>query len=814
MTGGMDTSRRDSDSLKFAALAAHQLKSPVAAAATVLKTLLGEYVGPLNPKQKEMLIKALSRCDQALESARRMLAIARAQDTQLARESVTDVAKVVRGAERKYREEARRLEITLVAEGVEEPLHARGYEAGLAEAVDALVSNALKYTPPHGRVRVTVARDPALPRVRVAVGDSGVGIPEADRQRVFEPFFRSERAESSARPGTGLGLAFVKSTAEAAGGQVRAEASDLGGTEMIMQLPWVPDTEPGVEGDSAMSQRLKVVIVGGAVAGPKAAAKIIRLMPDADVTIIERNQFLAVSGCGLPAYMSGVVGDQRQLLSTPAGTVRDPVFFQSVKNVHVMNQTEALAIDRSEHTVRIRDCVSGKEHRLGYDKLLLATGAGPGELPFSGSNLENVITLHGLASAERIRSALVQGKAHDVVIVGGGILGVEITESLVDRGCRVTIVEKQPQLLQILDWEMAALVERHLESKGVRILTETRVEEFCGNDNGKIDNVVTDKGHLHCDMVVVAIGFRPEVGLAQQAGLALGETGAIKVDPIMRTSDPDIYAAGDCVETIGLITGRPSYVPYGSVANRQGRVAAINMCGGQERFPGVLGSAVCKVFDYCVARTGLTERVARALGYNVTTALAPGPDRAHFMPNAKPLLLKVVVDSATRKLIGAQAVGLGMGEKRIDMAVFAISSGMTVDQIANSDLSYAPPYSPVMDNLVTATNVARNKMDGHMVGVSPMEVHRMLDEQRDFVFLDVRTPGEYEQVRLPGSTLMTLGTLRSRLDELPRDKEIITFCQQSLRGYEAGIVLRAAGFRNVRTLDGGIDMWPYEKIMG
>ena len=367
-----------------------------------------------------------------------------------------------------------------------------------------------------------------------------------------------------------------------------------------------------------------------------------------------------------------------------------------------------------------------------------------------------------------------------------------------------------PQVLSILDWEMAKLVEKHMESHGVKVLTSSRVLSFQGD--GQVSAVVTEQGTLPADMVVLAVGVRPNVKLAQDAGLEIGSTGAIKVDEHMQTSDPDVYAAGDCVESVDLVTGRPCFVPLGSTANKQGRVAAVTICGGEDAFPGVLGSSVCKVFDYCVARTGLTETAAKQLGYEVTTAMAPGPDRAHYMPTAAPLLLKIVVDGKTRRLLGAQATGLGAGDKRIDVAAMAITAGMTVDQLANADLCYAPPYSPAMDNIITAANVARNKLDGKMAGVSSQEVHQMMDAKEDFVLLDVRSPAEYEEVRLPGSTLIPLGALRERVNELPRDKQIVTFCKVSLRGYEAALILKAARFENVRVMDGGIAMWPYEKL--
>jgi len=559
-----------------------------------------------------------------------------------------------------------------------------------------------------------------------------------------------------------------------------------------------------------MAGALNVVIIGGVAAGPKAASKIIRLMPEADVTLVEKDRFLSYAGCGLPYYISGVIKEQRELMCTPLGVVRDPVFFQEVKNFRVLNRTEAVEIDRPGKRVRIHNLDDGQQRWLNYDKLLLATGASPFVPPIPGRELNNIFTLHGVQDAEGIRNALADTKARDVVIVGGGLIGVELTEALTQKGCRVTIVEMLPQTLRILDWEMAKLVERHMESHGVKVLTGTTVRSFSGN--GKVETVVTDKGSLPADMVILAIGVRPNVKLAEAAGLEIGPTGAIQVDEHMRTSDADIYAAGDCAQCINLLTGKPCYVPLGSTANKQGRVAAVNICGGDDTFPGVLGSTVCKIFDYCVARTGLTETEARDAGYDVTTALAPAPDKAHYMPTARELMLKLVVDSKTRRLLGAQAIGPGAGDKRIDVAAMAITAAMTVDRLANADLCYAPPYSSAMDNIITAANVARNKLDGYMTGVSPMQVHQMLQENGDFILLDVRSPAEYEQLRLPRSTLIPLGELRHRLHELPRDKEIITFCKISLRGYEAALILKAAGFKNVRVMDGGIEMWPYETL--
>ena len=555
---------------------------------------------------------------------------------------------------------------------------------------------------------------------------------------------------------------------------------------------------------------LKIVVVGGVAAGPKAAARIMRLRPEAEVTVLERGKFISYAGCGLPYYVSGVVKQQKALMSTPMGALRDAAFFQKVKNVNVLTETEALEIDRAGKRVRARRHGENSDFWLGYDKLVLATGAEPVIPDIPNVTLENISTLHSLPDAERIKALVTEAKAREVVVVGGWLIGVEVLDALFDYDCRVTLVEMMPQILRMLDWEMARLVERYLESCGTTVLTDTKVASFEGDT--RVTGVITSRGRLPADLVILGIGVRPNVKLARAAGLDIGVTGAIKVDETMRTSDPDIYAAGDCVESTNLVTGKPCFVPMGSTANKQGRVAAINICGGQDRFPGILGSAVCKVFDFCVARTGLTEAAARELGYEAVTVLVPETDQPHYMPEAKPVIIKLVVDSRTRKLLGAQAVGPGAGDKRMDVAAMAITAGMTVDELAEADLCYAPPYSPALDNIITAANVARNKLDGLLSGVTPMEVKARLDAKQDFVLLDVRTPAEYEQERLAGSTLIPLGALRSRLGELPKDREIVAFCKVSLRGYEAARILQGAGFSRVRVLDGGVAAWPFDKV--
>ncbi|MEA2011930.1 MAG: FAD-dependent oxidoreductase [Verrucomicrobiota bacterium] len=553
---------------------------------------------------------------------------------------------------------------------------------------------------------------------------------------------------------------------------------------------------------------MKVVIIGGVAAGPKVASKIRRLDANAEITVIEKGVFLSYAGCGLPYYISGVVDSQEELMETPVGTVRDTAFFKNVKNVNVLNKTEATAIDREAKTVDVVDS-KGKKETLQYDKLVFATGAAPVKPPFPGINLNHIYTLHGVEDAEGIKTSVKDRKAKDTVIVGGGLIGVEMAEALSEMGCRVTIVELLPQILSMMDADMIVHVEKYLESKGIRILTKTKVLGFEGKD--QVEQVNTDKQSIPADLVILGIGVKPNSQLAESAKLEIGESSGIKVNKYMQTSDPDIYALGDAVESIHQVSAKPCYVPLGSIANKHGRVAANHICGINDEFPPILGSFICKIFDYSVAATGLSEKSALENGFDIVTCHAPAPDKPHFMPTMKPILIKLIVDRKTRKIIGAQGFGLGDVDKRINTAAMAITAEMTVDKLANADLLYAPPFSPAMDNIITACNIVRNKLDGLVEGISVEETKKKMDANEDIIILDVRSPKELETMKIKGSINIPLGKLRNSLDKLDKNKEIITFCKISLRGYEAYRILKANGFKKIRVMDGGLLMWPYEK---
>ncbi len=559
----------------------------------------------------------------------------------------------------------------------------------------------------------------------------------------------------------------------------------------------------------------RIVVIGGVAAGMKAASKARRLDQEADITVVEKGVFLSYAGCGLPYYLSGVVKNRNDLMSTPIGVLRDPDFFVKVKNIEVLNHHEATRIDRGKKAVQVHDIQNDVDKELPYDKLILATGSVPYRPPIPGMDTDGVYCLQCIEDADAIRNELDARRAKGVVIIGGGLIGIESTENLVEAGCRVTVVEVLPQILPFLDEEMALLVRQHMESKGVRIITGERVKSIEGKD-GRVSEVVTENNRLPVDFVIVAAGVRPNVKLAEEAGLEIGQTGAIAVDRRMATSDPDIFAAGDCVENRCLVCQKSfySYVPLGSTANKHGRVAAVNACGGNEYFNGVVQTGILKAFDMNVGRAGLSEKQALEEGFDPITTITAAPDKAHFYPTAKPIIIKIIADRKSGKLLGAQIVGPGDVDKRVDVTVTALTFGANIDDITNLDLAYAPPYSPAMDNIIEAANCLRNKMEGRYQGLGPIEVEGMLEEGKGVFLLDVRSPQEYEEVRIPGEKLIPLGALRGRLEEVPRDGRVVAFCKSSLRAYEAALILQHAGYEDVWVLDGGMAAWPYAKETG
>jgi NADPH-dependent 2,4-dienoyl-CoA reductase/sulfur reductase-like enzyme/rhodanese-related sulfurtransferase len=550
----------------------------------------------------------------------------------------------------------------------------------------------------------------------------------------------------------------------------------------------------------------RIVVIGANAAGAKAASKAKRINPKAEVTLIDRGNFISYGACGIPYYVSDDVAHVQELMSTPVGVVRDATFFKKVKGVTVRTNSEVTRIDREARIVHLMEQATGQEASLEYDRLILATGSSPFVPTLDNVDLPNILTVKSIEDAEALKSRAIAGRS--ACIVGGGLIGLETAEALKQKGMQVTIVEMRDQLLPgILDPELAFLVEKQVRQQGVTVMTGARVTGFRGKE--AVETILIGDQELTADLVVLAPGVTPNVGLARAAGLEIGATGAIAVDEKLLTSDPHIYACGDCCETTHLITGKKVHIPLGSTANKQGRVAGINAAGGEAIFAGVIGTSILRLFNINAGKTGLTEVEARASGFDVETVLSPAPDRAHFFPGAKPIVLKMIAERKTGRLLGLQAAGEGAVDKRLDAAATAITFHATAEQLSQVDLAYAPPYSSAMDNLIVAADILKNKLAGHARGITPQEVKRKFDEEDDFILLDVRSPAEHGEIGIAGAKLMPLGMLREKLDELPRDKEIIAFCKVSLRGYEAQKILDAAGFENTKFMDGGILAWPY-----
>lgn len=554
----------------------------------------------------------------------------------------------------------------------------------------------------------------------------------------------------------------------------------------------------------------QIVIVGGVACGPKAAARARRRDPEAEITLIEKGDYLSYAGCGLPYYIGGGVRSFEGLMSTPYGVVRDPDYFEDFKGLNVRVGTLAEKIDRDRSVVQVKDLKSGEKDEIPYDSLVLATGASPAGLPIPGTDLGRVFSLHVPQDALRIRELVEGGEVDRAVLIGGGRISLEASEALFAHAVDSVVVEMEDQLVPTgLDPEMAALITSELEANDAEVYTSERAVRLEGDDNGNVCRVVTDSQTLDADMVLVAVGVRPNADLARDAGLRRTDSGAIWVDEFLRTSDPNIYAGGDCVECPHILSGEHVYAPLGSTANRHGRIIGDNITGGNEKFPGVVGTWVMKVMRINVAATGWTEQEARKRGRNVSTCLIPATDHAHYFPGGKTFTLKMVVDGDNRRFLGAQIIGPGDVTKRIDILATALRFGSSVDDVANLDLAYAPPYSTALDSVIHAANVIRNKLDGTVASISPTELQERVRAGEPVLVVDVRESAEVEKSPIEGVDVLTvpLGDIRKRTAEIPQDKDLVCVCAVGLRGYEASKALAGAGFSRSCFLDGGLRVW-------
>lgn len=562
----------------------------------------------------------------------------------------------------------------------------------------------------------------------------------------------------------------------------------------------------------------KIVIVGGVAAGPKAACRLKRLQPGWDITVVDQDSLISYGGCGIPYYVSGDVAEEAALRSTSFHAVRDEAFFEHAKGVRVLTRTRALSIDRKAKKLNVECLATGTQRELDYDKLLLATGSKPFVLPIPGADLDGVFTIADLHKAIEIKRRIAGGKVGKVVVIGGGAIGLEMAEAFTDLwGIETALLEFMPQLLpRIVDTDFAAMLKKHMQDKGVAVYTSEGAHEILGNDQGKVIAVKTLQRTLEADMVIMAAGVRPRSELAKEAGLAVAPGfGGIVVNSRMQTSDPDIYAAGDCIATMNHVTGKQAFAPMGSLANREGRVAADNMAGIASRFDGVVGSFIMKAFERCIAAVGISYETALAEGFDADCALTAPADRAHFFPNTSAVILQMVFDKRTRRVLGVQAFGM-MNDSisaRIDAAAVLISKGAVIEDFSMAEMAYAPPFSSAIDSLNAAAFVADNICAGLLRKVGINRFFAWMEDfsqEPDWIALDIRNTldakpymekfGKERWLAVPYSEL------RARHEEIPTDKTLIILCDAGTRSYEVQVFLDHIGKRNSLVLSGGFNV--------
>ena len=547
----------------------------------------------------------------------------------------------------------------------------------------------------------------------------------------------------------------------------------------------------------------RLLVIGGVAAGPKAAAKARRCDPEMEIIVYQEEAEISYAGCGLPYYISGVVKERSELLSRTAGQF-------AMDGIRIQKHRRIEEIDIAKRTLSGRNLESGEIFTDRFDRLVLATGAQPIRPKIEGLGLKNVFYLRSIFDADSIVEHIRSEDIRNVVIAGGGYIGLEMAESLLQLGKKVTIIELAPQILTLFDEDFAGILRQYLEKKGVKIFTSEGIKALKGKD-GAVTHVQTHSHEIEADAVLISLGIRPQIELAKQAGLKIGETGAIWVNERMETSVEGIYAAGDCAETTHLVTGNRTWIPLGSTANKQGRVVGANVCGGNAIFPGVMGTVVFKTFDFNVAKTGLSMKEAEKEAFHPIQAIVRGFDRAHYYPGRKESTLKVVAEKETGRILGGQAIGEGPSDKFIDILAMALHAKMSCQELASVDLAYAPPFSPVLSPVIVAANVLLNKLEGRVRGIQASEVKEKLETSKEtFQVLDVREKDEVEKKRIPGSVWIPLGELKKRVHELDKSKEIVVHCESGLRSYKACLRLQHEGLKNVRNVDGGMLCWCYD----
>ena len=531
---------------------------------------------------------------------------------------------------------------------------------------------------------------------------------------------------------------------------------------------------------------MRVVIVGGVAGGATAAARIRRLNEKAEIIVFERSGYISYANCGLPYYIGNVITEQEEL------TLQTPESFFSRFRINMKVHHEVISIHPEQKTISVRNLENGEEFEEFYDKLILSPCAKPAQPRLPGIGIEKLFTLRTVEDTLRIKEYINQNHPKSVVLAGGGFIGLELAENLRELGMDVTIVQRPKQLMNPFDADMASFIHNEMRKHKVTLALGYTVEGF-EEKNGGVDVLLKDEKPLHADMVVLAIGVVPDTHLAKKAGLELGLKDSIVVNDRMETSVPDIYAAGDAVQVKHYVTGQNALISLAGPANKQGRIIADNICGGDSRYPGSQGSSVIKVFDLTAAVTGINEKNARKYGLNIDTVILSPLNHAGYYPGGKVMTMKVVFEKETYRLLGAQIVGYEGVDKRIDVLSTAIHAGLSATQLKDLDLAYAPPYSSAKDPV----NMAGFMIDNISKGIlKQWHIEDLADLPHDgsVTLLDVRTVSEYNKGHIEGFQNIPVDDLRERLDEFEKGKTVYVICQSGLRSYIATRILEENGY--------------------
>ena len=547
---------------------------------------------------------------------------------------------------------------------------------------------------------------------------------------------------------------------------------------------------------------MKVVIVGGVAGGATAAARLRRLDESAEIVVFERSGYVSYANCGLPYYIGGIITDRAEL------TLQTPESFWRRFRVDMRVRHEVTAIHPDTKTVDVKNLATGEVFAESYDKLILSPGARPTQPALPGVGIDRLFTLRTVEDTLKLREFIEQHHPRSAVLAGGGFIGIELVENLRELGLDVTVVQRPKQLLNPLDADMAAFLHAQLREKGVKLMLGRTVEGFAA-DGDRVSVLIKDEAPLTADMVVLAIGVTPDTALAKDTGLELGIKGSIVVNDRMETSVPDIYAVGDAVQVKHSVTGQDTLLSLAGPANKQGRIAADNICGGDSRYLGSQGSSVIKVFDMTIAATGVNEKTARQAGIDCDKVFLSPMSHAGYYPGGKVMTMKVVFEKGTYRLLGAQIVGYEGVDKRIDVLATAIHAGLTGPQLKDLDLAYAPPYSSAKGPVNMAGFMIENLSRGLVEQFFPEDVDA-LPRDGSATLLDVRTPGEYAAGHAEGFVNLPVDDLREHLAEIPADKPVYLICQSALRSYIACRILSQHGLR-CSHLSGGWRL--YEAVM-